>query len=91
MGRNKSNFFRGNVVLSVLASLALLVCLVCVSTVCRALEYNSFGRRDPFVPLVGVPKEGPAGGVGSILAVGDVVLQGVVQGADGEKCAVING
>ncbi|RKY42968.1 MAG: hypothetical protein DRP85_01180 [Candidatus Makaraimicrobium thalassicum] len=56
-----------------------------------ASEYNAFGRRDPFVPLVGVPREGTKGGILGILTIDDVVLQGIVVGPDGARNAIING
>ncbi|MEA3489208.1 MAG: hypothetical protein U9R44_02550 [Candidatus Omnitrophota bacterium] len=56
-----------------------------------AFEYNSLGRRDLFVPLVGVPKEGSGGGVMGILTIDDVALQGITVSSGGEKYVVING
>ena len=53
-----------------------------------ALEYNAHGRRDPFVPLTGIARKGPTGG---IYSVDDVMLQGIVIGPDGAYNAIING
>ena len=58
---------------------------------CRALEYNSRGKRDPFVPLVGVKREGGAAGLAGIYSVEDVVLQGIVTGPDGAYNVIMNG
>ncbi len=55
-------------------------------------EYDSGGRRDPFVPLIGVsPKDTARRGVWSVLSVDDVLLQGIVINPDGTRSAVING
>jgi len=56
----------------------------------RVLEYNSRGRRDPFVPLVGVGREGGAIGLAGVYSVDDVVLQGIVTGPDGAYNAIMN-
>ena len=67
------------------------LCLVSVSGIAGAYEYESMGRRDPFVPLVGITGEGHAGGINSILTVEDVSLQGIVVGPDNERNVIING
>jgi hypothetical protein len=54
-------------------------------------HYDSHGRRDPFVPLVGVERSGAKGGVKGITSIDDVVLQGVIMGSDGQKRAIVNG
>jgi cysteine synthase len=57
-----------------------------------AFEYHADGRRDPFVPLVGVVvTRGGARGVGDILSIEDVSLQGILVGPDGAKMVIING
>ncbi len=56
-----------------------------------ASEYNSRGRRDPFVSLAGVAKDGTSEGIIGIYSVDDVVLQGIVIGPDGTYNAIING
>ncbi|NQT32106.1 MAG: hypothetical protein HQ594_00360 [Candidatus Omnitrophica bacterium] len=56
-----------------------------------AYSYNSYGRRDPFVPLVGVVRGGTAGGALSIFSIDDAVLQGIVTNLDGSLSAIING
>lgn len=54
--------------------------------------YDPGGRRDPFVPLIGVsPKDTARSGVWSVLSIDDVFLQGVVINPDGTRSAVING
>jgi len=56
-----------------------------------ALEYDSFGRRDPFVPLVGVPKEKSRGSLWGISSVEEISLQGILINPDGTRSAVMNG
>ncbi len=56
-----------------------------------ACEYKSYGRRDPFVPLVGVSGTAAMGGLHNIISVEDVSFHGTVIDADGKKAAVING
>jgi hypothetical protein len=57
----------------------------------KAFEYNAHGKRDPFVPLVGVAREGSAGGAWGVFSIDDVVLQGITLGPGGERCVIING
>ncbi len=54
-----------------------------------AAEYDPQSRRDPFVPLAGVFIDADASG-GAILSINDVLLQGIVTGADGINSAIIN-
>ncbi len=69
--------------------LTLIYTLFCCSA--NAVEYESFGKRDPFVPLAGINLEYKAvGSTGEIKTIDDVVLQGIVVGADGANSAVLN-
>jgi len=55
-------------------------------------DYDSEGRRDPFVPLVGVSqKDIVRRGVWNVLSVDDIFLQGIVINPDGTRSAVVNG
>ena len=54
-------------------------------------EYNPRGRRDPFVPLVGVIDAGSGSGVGEIMTIEDISFQGIVIDPDGKKGVIING
>ena len=63
----------------------------CLSFDCSAFEYDSYGRRDPFVPLVGVAERAYVSGARGILTIEDVSLQGIVIGANGKPAAIING
>ena len=56
-----------------------------------AVEYDSFGRRDPFVPLVGIPEAGPKMDLLGVLTVDDMVLQGIIVEPDGARSVIING
>ena len=54
-------------------------------------EYRSFGRRDPFVPLVGIKKKAGASGIMSVLTVDDISLEGILVNSDGTKSVIMNG
>ncbi|MBD3379494.1 MAG: hypothetical protein GF408_03420 [Candidatus Omnitrophica bacterium] len=55
-------------------------------------RYESLGRRDPFVPLVGVTSDGRAEGLEGILSRADVSFEGVmVDKTTGERRVIING
>ena len=69
---------------------AALICVACFCCTGVASGYNSAGRRDPFVPLVGISGEGVAGGIWGVLTIDDVVLQGITVEPDGARSAVIN-
>lgn len=53
-------------------------------------RYDSHGKRDPFVPLVGVEKP-TVTRLADITSVEDMRLEGIVSGAKGEMAAMING
>lgn len=55
-----------------------------------AHDYESMGKRDPFVPLIGGASETSMGGLQGIVSIEDVFFQGIVVGADGQRAAVIN-
>jgi hypothetical protein len=59
--------------------------------ICLAFEYESYGRRDPFMPLIGVTKGSLAGGIEGILTIEDVQLQGILMADDGTRRVIING
>jgi hypothetical protein len=55
-------------------------------------QYESLGRRDPFVPLVGVTsRRESVRGLEGILSIEDVSLQGILVGPDGSRSVIING
>ncbi len=76
---------------SLLILAAALVFSVCTEGASFAYEYAAHGRRDPFVPLVGVEKGAAASGLVGVYSIEDVSLQGIVNGPGGKKGAIING
>lgn len=54
--------------------------------------YNDHGKRDPFVPLLGIKKATIGkSGIEGISSVGDVKFQGVARDSKGNKIAMLNG
>lgn len=53
-------------------------------------RYDSKGRRDPFVPLIG-PDRVAVAGIEDVTSIADVNLEGIAAGARGTKVAIING
>jgi len=53
-------------------------------------KYQSKGRRDPFVPLVGQHMASRAR-LQDISSANELVLEGIASGAGGKKVAIING
>lgn len=57
----------------------------------RSETRRSFGRRDPFIPLVGGARQPFGSGIEDIRTVDDVNFEGVVSDAEGRRNAIING
>ncbi len=57
----------------------------------ETFKYNSHGKRDPFIPLIG--REGPSASVSfaEIASIDDVRLEGIVMSQSGARTAIING
>ena len=53
--------------------------------------YESKGKRDPFVPLVGQDRGNRSAGLGGIVSVNDVLLEGIAIGSSGKNIAILNG
>ncbi len=53
--------------------------------------YESKGKRDPFVPLVGQDKGSHSTGLEGIVSVNDVLLEGIAIGPSGKNIAILNG
>ena len=53
--------------------------------------YESKGKRDPFVPLVGQDKGNYSAGLEGIVSVNDVLLEGIAIGPSGKNIAILNG
>lgn len=54
-------------------------------------EYESNGKRDPFVPLIGQEKAKKSSGLEDITSIEDIKLEGIAMGASGKKAAILNG
>ncbi len=76
---------------SVILCLVAVLCAVGICVDCAAYQYEAYGRRDPFVPLIGVADASSASGARGILTIEDVSLQGLVMGPNGGRAVVING
>ena len=75
-----------------LKSIALWAALLVLSGASFAEEafvYDAAGKRDPFVPLIGVTTKG-AESIADIVTIEDVTLQGIATNAAGQKVAIIN-
>lgn len=58
--------------------------------VCQTYKYESQGKRDPFVPLVGIDK--PAiSKLEDVTSITDIRLEGIASGAKGNLVAILNG
>lgn len=64
---------------------------ICAATGwCENSQYESHGKRDPFVPLIG--SERPAiGRLEDVSSYTDVRLEGIASGAGGKIVAILNG
>lgn len=56
----------------------------------ESFQYESKGKRDPFVPLIGSGKAVTTG-LEDIVSIDDVNLEGIAVGLRGKRIAVING
>lgn len=54
------------------------------------VKYESKGKRDPFIPLIGQEKAKVVG-LDNITSVEDVNLEGIAIGAGGKNVAILNG
>jgi len=60
------------------------------SLYCEGFQYESRGKRDPFVPLVGGSRP-TVTKLEDITSVGDIKVEGIVVGAQGNRMAILNG
>jgi len=70
-----------------------LIYLVIAASLTLAEEvfiYESSGKRDPFVPLVGVNIQ-TTGSLEDVLSIEDVKLQGLAVDSAGKRAAIMNG
>lgn len=49
------------------------------------------GRRDPFVPLVGMAREATGRGLTNVFTVNDIRFEGIASSPSGEKALILNG
>lgn len=70
--------------------LALLVAATGSYSGAENFEYNSHGKRDPFVPLVGSEKP-TVTKLAEITSVEDIKLEGIVSGGRSRAAAMMNG
>ncbi len=69
----------------------LLACLIMVPMAeSQVFKYESRGKRDPFVPLIGQDKAAAAGLI-DVTSVEDIRMEGIALRADGKRTAIING
>lgn len=74
----------------IVTSIVSAVLLVGVVGRCDAFQYEAKGKRDPFVPLVGMDKPAVAR-LEDVSSVDDIRLEGIASGAKGAMVAMMNG
>ncbi len=76
-------------ILSIITFLALLV----FPNFLRAEQsrYDSHGKRDPMIPLIGQDKPGGSVGFAEIASIDDIRLEGIAGETTGKRAAIING
>ena len=67
-----------------------LLILLAQCALCDGFKYESKGKRDPFVPLVGVSRPAVVS-LEDITSAEDVKVEGIATGAQGKKVAILNG
>lgn len=71
--------------------ICLLACLIIVPMAeSQIFKYESRGKRDPFVPLIGQDKAAAAGLI-DVTSVEDIRIEGIAVGTDGKRTAIMNG
>jgi hypothetical protein len=74
----------------IISATVLIASIVTGACAADPFVYDSHGKRDPFVPLVGTDKPTILK-LSEITSIDDVRLEGVAIGAKGEMAAIING
>jgi hypothetical protein len=70
------------------------IIVVALGFVCWAgagSAYESNGKRDPFIPLVGQEKGDRPGSLEEITSIEDIILEGIAMGPAGKNIAILNG
>ena len=65
--------------------------LMCPVVAGAVFVYDSEGKRDPFVPLVGVVGASSASDIGGITSLDGVSLQGIIVDPAGNRSVILNG
>lgn len=65
--------------------------ILCAVEAGAGYKYESHGRRDPFIPLVGFSEKGTKEGLKGVYTVEDLKLQGITTSGDGSKRVILNG
>lgn len=79
-----------------MSKITIVICILYI-VICRPavaeeglFTYNHHGKRDPFVPLVGVTARAFES-LEDIMSIEDVNLQGIAVDSSGKKVAILNG
>jgi len=76
---------------SIVLGVVIISVVLCLSVHAEDVHtYQSHGKRDPLVPLVGV-NISAISSLEDVVSIEDVVLQGVATSAGGEKIVILNG
>jgi len=70
--------------------LALAALAVAVSLWSQSVQYESRGKRDPFMPLVGIDRPAVTR-LEDVASIDDLKLEGIALGAQGRRAAMLNG
>ena len=71
-------------------AMTVLLLLIAPAGSAENIKYESHGKRDPFVPLVGI--ESPAvSSLEDITSIGEVKLEGIASNPGGKSVAILNG
>jgi hypothetical protein len=56
-----------------------------------AFGYESKGKRDPFIPLIGQDRGSNSSGLEGVRSIQDITLEGIAVGPLGKNVAILNG
>lgn len=82
---------RNKVFLIIFISFLTVLSVLLAENAMAVYQYDSYGRRDPFVPLVGVASKVGVSGAAGVLTIDGVQLEGIIIGSDGKPEVIING
>lgn len=79
-----------NVMRMPVSLLIVLHCIVFDAVIHAAsFEYDSKGKRDPFVPLLGQKKKAVT--LEDVVSISDLTLEGIAAGQSGRRVVIVNG